>query len=64
MKDATLAARARAQFEADLQHSRAVTLAQTAGYRSWWPRLKQRFAYFLISRLDPWIAREHLRRMR
>lgn len=64
VKDAALAAQVRAQFETDLRHSHGVTLAETAGLRSWWPRLKQRLAYFLISRLDPWIAREQLRRMR
>lgn len=64
IKNAALAAQVRAQFKADLVHSRKVTLADTAGFRSWWPRLKQRFAFFLLGRLDPWIAREHLRRMR
>lgn len=64
VKDAGLAAQVRAQFEADLTHSRAITRADTAGFRHWWTRLKQRCAYFLLGRLDPWIAREHLRRMR
>lgn len=64
IKNAPLAAQVRAQFKTDLEHSRKVTLADTAGFRSWWPRLKQRFAFFLLGRLDPWIAREHLRRMR
>jgi cardiolipin synthase len=64
IKNAALAAQVRAQFQTDLEHSRRVTLADTAGFRSWWPRLKQRFAFFLLGKLDPWIAREHLRRMR
>ena len=64
VKDHALAAHARAQFRTDLTHSRAVTLADTVGFRSWWPRLKQRFAYFLLGRLDPLVARDHLRRMR
>jgi len=64
IKSTALASEVRAQFKADLVHSRKVTMADTAGFRSWWPRLKQRFAFFLLGKLDPWIAREHLRRMR
>ena len=64
IRDADLAAQVRAQFETDLTHSRRITHADTAGFRHGWTRLKQRLAYFLLSRLDPWIAREHLRRMR
>lgn len=63
VKDAALAAKARAQFEADLLQSSAVTLAQVAGVHSLWLRLKYRIAYFILTRLDPWIARGHLRRI-
>jgi len=63
IKNAGLAARARAQFEEDLRHSRQVTLESTQGYKSWWPRFKQRFAYFVLAKLDPWIAREHMRKL-
>lgn len=63
IKDAALAAQARTQFEEDLRQSRAVALAEVAGVQSWWLRLKCRFAYFVLARLDPWIARGHLRRV-
>ena len=62
IKDPTLAAVARAQFEADLLHSRAVRLADTTRF-SWWSRVQQRAAYFFLAKFDPWIAREQLRRM-
>ena len=63
VKDAVLAAKARAQFEHDLLQSQEVTLAHVAGVHSWWQRLKFRAAYFILTRLDPWIARGHLRRI-
>lgn len=63
VKDPSLAAKARAQFEADLAQSRAVTLEDVSGVHSWWMRLKYRMAYFILARLDPWIARGHLRRI-
>ncbi len=63
VKDAALAAKARAQFETDLLQSHPVTLAQVAGVRSVWLRLKSRLAYFILAKLDPWIARGHLRRI-
>ncbi len=61
IKDAALAAEARRQFETDLAHSTRVTLADTAGFRSWLPRMKQRLAYFILAKLDPWVAREQLK---
>lgn len=63
IKDPSLAAKARAQFGSDLEQSHKVTLAQVSGVRSWWMRLKYRVAYFILARLDPWIARGHLRRI-
>lgn len=63
VKDAVLAAKARAQFEHDLRQSHAVTLAQVTSVRSWSLRLKSRIAYFILTKLDPWIARGHLRRV-
>jgi len=62
VKDAALAAKARAQLEMDLQQSRAVTLKQVIGVHSWWVRLKCRIAYWILVRLDPWIARGQLKR--
>ncbi len=53
IQDATLAAKARQQFEADLaQHAIPITRQALWHDRTWWQRLKQRFAYWLFARLD------------
>ena len=52
IRDTGLAAQVRAQFETDLTHRRRITHADTAGFRHGWTRLKQRLAYFLLSRLE------------
>jgi len=63
VKDAQLAAQARAQFEADLRHSRTIPAAAPSySIRSIISRSWQRTAYLIFTRLDPWIAREQLHR--
>ncbi len=47
---------ARAIFAKTLRHCRAVTIEQWRQSRSIWRRLKQRWAYFVLVRLDPYIA--------
>ena len=57
IQDATLAATARQQFEADLaQRAIPITREALQHDRSWWQRLKQRFAYWLFARLDSELA--------
>jgi cardiolipin synthase len=57
IQDANLAATARQQFEADLaQRSIRITRETLQHGRSWWLRLKQRFAYWLFARLDSEVA--------
>jgi cardiolipin synthase A/B len=57
IQDATLAAAARQQFDADLaQRASRITLEALRHGRSWWQRLKQRFAYWLFARLDSELA--------
>lgn len=62
IRDAELAALAWRQFEMDLAHSREWTLEDLQGYRTWWMRIKQQVAYFLLARLDPRVAEGQLRR--
>ncbi|MFN0125329.1 MAG: phospholipase D-like domain-containing protein [Verrucomicrobiales bacterium] len=62
IRDAELAALAWRQFEIDLEHSRRWTHDDLNGYRTWWRRIKQQAAYFLIGRLDPRVAEGQLRR--
>lgn len=52
-----LAEQARGMFEADLQHSRAGRMNSP----SWWLRLRRRAAYWLLARVDPFIASRKLR---
>ena len=55
--DATLAAQARQQFEADVvERSIPITRDMLKHHRSWWERLEQRLAYWLFARLDPELA--------
>jgi cardiolipin synthase len=65
IRNATLAAIARAQFEGDLAQ-RAIPITRDALQqgRSWWERLKQRLSYWLFARLDPEVAALKLQRWR
>jgi hypothetical protein len=44
-----------------LVQCRPVELAAWLRSRSLWMRLKQRWAHFLIARIDPFVARRQLR---
>jgi cardiolipin synthase A/B len=48
---------ARALFEQTLQHCRAVNLQAWGKSRTFWKRLKQRWAYWVLVRIDPYLAR-------
>jgi cardiolipin synthase A/B len=56
-----LAAQAGALFAASLAHSRAVPAAQWRMRRRWWERWRSRVAYWLLTRVDPLLARRPLR---
>jgi len=56
-----LASQARMLFEADLAHSQPVELARWRAGRRWWERWRSTWAYWLLSRLDPLVARRSLR---
>ncbi len=56
-----LAAQARDLFAGSLVHSRAVPAAQWRARRHWWERWRSRFAYWLLTRVDPLLARRPLR---
>jgi len=55
--DAEIARQAREVFEGTLKRSRMITLSEWRRSRSLWQRLKQHWAYFLLVRVDPYIAR-------
>ncbi len=55
--DGAAARTAEETFSKALAHCRQITLPEWRKSRSLWSRLKQRWAYFLLVRLDPYIAR-------
>lgn len=56
-KSREMAAQAREVFGNMRNHSRAISLEEWAKSRSLWRRIKQHWAYFLLARVDPYIAR-------
>lgn len=60
-EDATLAEQARGIFDDVLKNSRRVTMEDWRRAHTIWQRLKQRWAYFLLSRIDPYVARRQWR---
>ncbi len=51
-----LASQARALFAKSLTHCRQITLEQWRASRTIWRRLRQRWSYWILARLDPYIA--------
>lgn len=56
-----LAAQGRALFEEALAFSRAVPAERWDQRRRWWERLRSSLAYWLLTRIDPLLARRPLR---
>ena len=56
-QNAQVAKEAREVFNCALQHSRRIELEQWRKSRTLWEKLKQRFAYWVLVRLDPYFAR-------
>jgi cardiolipin synthase len=52
-----MARQAREVFADALRHSREITLSEWRGSVSLWEKIKQHWAYFLLVRVDPYIAR-------
>ena len=56
-----MAEQARALFAEALRHCREVTREEWRNSRTIWRRLKQRWAYWLLVRIDPYLARRQWR---
>jgi cardiolipin synthase len=52
-----IAGEAREMFADTLQHCRRIELEAWKRSRSFWTRLKERWAYFILARVDPHVAR-------
>jgi len=59
--NAEMAARAREVFAASLRHSRRIDLEGWRKSRSLWQKIEQRFAYWLLVRIDPYFAKRQWR---
>jgi cardiolipin synthase len=57
----TIAKEAREIFSTNLRHCHRVTPEEWLKSRSFWRKLKQRWAYFLLNHLDPYLARRQWR---
>jgi cardiolipin synthase len=60
-RDGEMAAHARGVFAANLEHSERITADGWRRSRTWWSRIKQHWAYFLLVRVDPFIAKRQWR---
>jgi cardiolipin synthase len=60
----SLAYEAQAIFAENLDHSRKIDRATWRNSRTLWRKLKERWAYSIIARLDPYLARRQLRTLR
>jgi cardiolipin synthase len=56
-----IAKEAREIFSKNLKHCHRVTAEEWRKSRSFWRKLKQRWAYFLLNHLDPYLARRQWR---
>jgi len=56
-QNARIAKEAREVFDCALRHSRRIELEQWRQSRTLWEKLKQRFAYWVLVRIDPYFAR-------
>jgi phosphatidylserine/phosphatidylglycerophosphate/cardiolipin synthase-like enzyme len=61
--DQILAAEARDIFNRDLARSQRIELEAWHKSRNWWRRFRERWAYFILVRLDPYVARWQQKRI-
>ena len=57
LKEPMLANQARAIFEQDLSNSRRIEPATWRKARTFWDKVKESWAYFILARVDPYMAR-------
>jgi cardiolipin synthase len=56
-----VAEQARAIFQADLEQSRRIDPSTWGKSRSFWTKLRENWAYFVLARIDPYLAGRQLR---
>jgi cardiolipin synthase A/B len=60
-QNARMAGEAREIFDDSLRHCRRIELEEWLRTRTFWARLKRRWAYFFLARIDPYVARRQWR---
>jgi cardiolipin synthase len=60
-ENARMAAEAREIWDDALKHCRRIDFEEWCRTRTFWARLKRRWAYFLLARIDPYIAQRQWR---
>jgi phosphatidylserine/phosphatidylglycerophosphate/cardiolipin synthase-like enzyme len=63
LTDPLVVAGAREIFAADLKHALPVDKLTWPRSRTFWDKLRERWAYFLLARLDPYLAQRQLRHL-
>ena len=59
-----VAAQARTIFEADLEQSQRIDPSTWGQSRSFWAKLRENWAYFVLARIDPYLAGRQLKTLR
>jgi cardiolipin synthase len=62
--DSRVAGQARAIFDADLSHCARIDPAKWRKSRTFWKKLKEEWAYFVLARIDPYLATRQLGTLR
>jgi cardiolipin synthase len=64
IEEPALAAAGRAIFDTDLAQCRRIELKSWPRARSFWDKLREDWAYFVLARLDPYLARRQMKYLR
>jgi len=64
IKEPAIAERAREIFDEDLKYCRQIHRTTWRKSRTLWEKLKERWAYFFLARVDPFIHRQEMRLLR
>ena len=64
VEESGLAKEAQKIFVGDLAHCRRIESVGWRASRGWWIRLQESLAYFVLARLDPFVARWQMRSLR
>ena len=63
ISDRRLAVEARRIFTSDLKHCERLERRAFRGARGWWGSVLERFAFFVLARIDPYLARRQRHRL-